>query len=122
MIATSSVVCCCVLKAGVTKAPPKTIEYRSYKNFDVNTFLADVDSVPWHVIENEEDIDSAVFVWNQLFSEIADLHAPVKRRRIRGVPVPWLSDKITEAMMDRDFPNRKAIKPILLSTGLALGT
>ena len=28
-----------VFKAGVIKAPPKTIEYRSYKNFDVNTFL-----------------------------------------------------------------------------------
>ena len=100
----------CVFKAGVTKAPPKTIEYRSYKNFDANTFLADLESVPWHVIENEEDIDSAVFVWNQLFSEIADLHAPVKRRRIRGVPLPWLSDKITEAMKDRDFHHRKAVK------------
>ena len=29
----------CVLKAGAIKAIPKTIEYRSYKNFDVNTFL-----------------------------------------------------------------------------------
>ena len=36
----------CILKAGVMKAPPKTIEYRSYKNFDVNTFLADLNSVP----------------------------------------------------------------------------
>lgn len=46
----------CVLKAGVIKATPKTIEYRSYKNFDVNTFLADLNNVPWHVIENEEDM------------------------------------------------------------------
>ena len=100
----------CVLKAGVIKAPPKTIEYRSYKNFDVNTFLAGLNSVPWHIIENEEDIDDAVFIWNQLFSEIADLHAPVKRRRIRGVPLPWLNDKISEAMKDRDFHHRKAVK------------
>ena len=100
----------CFLNSVVFKAPPKTIEYRSYKNFDTNTFLADLESVPWHVIENEEDIDSAVFVWNQLFSEIADLHAPVKRRRIRGVPLPWLNEKITEAMKDRDFHHRKAVK------------
>ena len=100
----------CVLKAGVIKAPPKTIEYRSYKNFDVNTFLADLNSVPWHIIENEEDIDDAVFIWNQLSSEIADLHAPVKRRRIRGVPLPWLNDKISEAMKDRDFHDCKAVK------------
>ena len=73
----------------------------------MNTFLADLESVPWHVIENEEDIDSAVFVRNQLFCEIADLHAPVKRRRMRGVPLPWLTDKISEAMKDRDFHHRK---------------
>ncbi|PFX25317.1 Retrovirus-related Pol polyprotein [Stylophora pistillata] len=100
----------CVLKAGIIKAPPKTIEYRSYKSFDENIFLADLNSVPWHVIENEEDIDDAVFIWNQLFSEIADLHAPVKRRRIRGVPLPWLNDKINEVMKDRDFHHRKAVK------------
>ena len=100
----------CVLKAGVIKAPPKTIEYRSYKNFDANTFLADLNNVPWHIIENEEDIDDAVFIWNHLFSEIADLHAPVKRRRIRGVPLPWLNDTISEVMKDRDFHHRKAVK------------
>ena len=60
----------CILKSGVIKAPPKTTEYHSYKNFDVNTFLADLNSVPWHIIENKEDIDDAVFIWNQLFSEI----------------------------------------------------
>ena len=57
----------CILKSGVIKAPPKTTEYHSYKNFDVNTFLADL---TWHIIENKEDIDDAVFIWNQLFSEI----------------------------------------------------
>ena len=55
----------CVFKAGVIKAPPKTTEYRSYKNFDVNTFLADSNRVPGHVIENQEDNDDAVFIWNQ---------------------------------------------------------
>ena len=100
----------CVLKAGVIKATPKTIEYRSYKNFNVNTFLADLNSVPWHVIENEEDIDDDVFIWNQLFCEIADLHAPVRVRRIRGVPLSWLNDKISEAMKDHDFHHCKAVK------------
>ena len=76
----------------------------------MNTFLADLNSVPWHVIENEEDIDHAVFIWNQLFSEIADLHAPLKGRRVRGVPLPWLNDKISEAMKDRDFHYREAVK------------
>ena len=52
----------CVLKTGKIKATPKTMEYRSYKNFDNNAFLEDLKCVPWHVIENEEDIDDAVFL------------------------------------------------------------
>ena len=51
-----------------------------------------------------------MFIWNQLFSEIADLHTPVKRRRIQGVPLPCLSDKISEVIKDRDFHHRKAVK------------
>ena len=31
----------CVLKAGVPKATPRTIEYRSFKGFDKNSFMQD---------------------------------------------------------------------------------
>ena len=56
-------------------------------------------------IENEDDVDDAVFTWNKLSSEIADSHAPIKRRRVRGVPLPWMS-----TMQDHDYHRRKAIK------------
>jgi hypothetical protein len=42
----------CVVKSGVKKAPPRTIEYRSYKSFNTNTFIQDMNNVPWHVVEN----------------------------------------------------------------------
>ena len=32
----------CVLKAGVSKATPRTIEYRSFKSFDENAFIQDL--------------------------------------------------------------------------------
>ena len=100
----------CVLKSGVTKAQLKTIEYRSYKNFGVNSFMADLNFVPWHVIENEDHRDDAVLTWNRLFLGVADLHAPVERQRIQGVPLPWMNNKINKAMKDRDFHHRKAVK------------
>jgi predicted RNase H-like nuclease len=65
---------------------------------------------PWHVVENENDIDSAVLMWNKLFCDIADAHAPVKRRRVKGTQVPWMNSKISEAMQDRDYHHRKAVK------------
>ena len=100
----------CVVKSGVKKAPPRTIEYRSYKSFNANTFIQDLNNVPWHVVESESDIDSAVLIWNKLFCDIADAHAPVKRRRVKGTQVPWMNSKISEAMQDRDYHHRKAVK------------
>ena len=54
----------CVLKAGVTKAQPRTMEYRSYRQFDANAFNRDLNNVPWNVVYNEENIDDALFTWN----------------------------------------------------------
>ena len=88
----------------------RTIEYQSYKHFDINAFKRDLEGVPWHVIENEDNIDDAICTWNKLFSDTADSHAPVKRRRVWGVLLPWMNTKINEAMQDRDYHHRKAIK------------
>lgn len=45
-----------------------------------------------------------------MFLEVADSHAPVKRRRVKGAPVNWMNNKINEAMKDRDFHHRRAVK------------
>ena len=84
------------------KAPPRTIEYRSYKSFNAKTFIQELNNVPWHVVENENNIDSAVLVWSKLFCDIADAHAPVKHRHVKGTQVPWMNSKISKAMQDRD--------------------
>ena len=52
-------------------------EYRSHKNFEPNLFNEDLENVPWHIVENEDNIGNALLTWNKLFSEVADDHAPV---------------------------------------------
>ena len=110
----------CVLKFGVTKSPPKTIEYRSYKNFNTNSFIVDLNNVPWHVTESADNIDDAVFIWNKLFSEVANSHALVKRCRVKRLPVNWMNNKINEAMKDRDFTIAELLKLTLPTTGLTI--
>ena len=44
-----------------------TIKYRSYKNFDEKAFLADLEVVPWSVIEQFDDVDDALDTWEKLF-------------------------------------------------------
>ena len=92
------------------KISPRTIEYRLYKSFDTKAFNQDLASVPWHFVENENNIDDAMLTWKKLFSEIADAQAPLKKRRVKGEPVPWMNDKIRAAMRDRDYHHRKAVK------------
>ena len=84
----------CILKTGVKKAPPKVIEYRSYAHFNTDAFIKDLKHVPWFECENESNVDDAVLTWNKLFTSIADAHAPIKRQRICGNKIPWMTSKI----------------------------
>ena len=50
----------CVFKAGVTKAPPRTIEYRSYKHYNKQSFLQDLRDTNWTALLDEHDTDATV--------------------------------------------------------------
>ena len=60
-------------------------------------------NVPWHIVENESSIDDTLLTWNKLFSEVADSHPPVKMRRVKGTSLPWMNNKISETMKERDW-------------------
>ena len=51
------------------------------------------------------DIDDTVtvFLWEKLFGDCEDHHAPIKSRRVKGMPTPWVSVKLLELRRDRDF-------------------
>ena len=61
----------------------QAITYRSFKNFDENKFIHDLCEVPWEIIEYFDDINEAVDVWNNLFLEVVNKHAPLKSHRIK---------------------------------------
>ena len=42
-----------------------------------------------------------------MFSEVADQHAPVKRRCVKGTPLPWVNSQISDTMKERDWAHRK---------------
>ena len=80
----------CVIKSGVPKAPGRTIEYRLYEHYSKQEFLSDLRDIDWDHALNKDDIDSAVDVWNKLFTHVADSHAPIRKSRIKGVRSPWM--------------------------------
>ena len=100
----------CVFKAGVPKAPPRTIEYRSYKRYNKQSFLQDLRDTNWTALLDERDTDATVNNWCQRFTDIADQHAPIKKMKVKGVNIPWMTAELSQAMQDRDYHLKKAQK------------
>ena len=99
----------CVMKSGRHRAPPKTIQFRSFKNYNRDSFVSDLHQVPWHVaLNNHEDIDDCIDTWSKLFLEVAETHAPTRTSRVRGFSIPWLNSHITDLMNKRDYHLKKA--------------
>ena len=87
-----------VLKAGIPRAPPRTIEYRSFKHFSKQAFLTDLTNVNWSLVDNEPDNDAAMNNWNTLFTETANQHAPIKKSRVKGIHMAWLTSELRSLM------------------------
>ena len=87
--------------------PPKknhfTISYRSFKNFDEERFIEDLQSVPWDTIKLFDDTDDIMEAWLDLFLQVVDKHVPVKQHRVKHKTQPqWMSPEILDAIKCRD--------------------
>ena len=89
--------------ASFSKNTHQVITYRSFKNFEEAYFLSDLSSVPWEILEQFDNVDDIVNVWNTLFLEILDKHAPIKSHRVKKKYQPeWLSSEILDCMKQRN--------------------
>jgi len=61
----------CIVKAGFPKATPRTIEYRSYRGFDENAFIQDLNNVPWHIVDDENNVNEQIIYRSCGFSRTA---------------------------------------------------
>ena len=98
------------MKSGVPKAPPKTIEHRSYRKYDKRTFIKGLKETDWNMFDFNGEVHPAVELWYTLFTDVANRHAPIKKTRIEGAKTPWMTSDLKNAMRDRDFYHAKAIK------------
>lgn len=72
-------------------------------------FRADLNRVPWDVIEFESNPDDAGNCFKDLFMSVADSNVPVLIRRVRGRSLPWITPTIKDLMKQRDYYHKKAI-------------
>ena len=100
----------CVTKLQVPLQKPMSLEYRSYKNFNVDSFNADVSLIPFHVTEIFEDVDDKYWCMSKLYADVVNEHAPLKKRVIRGQQVPYMHSDLRKNMYKRNMLKNKYFK------------
>ena len=80
-----------------------SIEYRSFKYFDVDSFLLDLSTMPFHGVFNDKDPSEALAFSYDAFLPVVNKHAPLRRKRVKHPKLPpWLTKNIIETMALRD--------------------
>ena len=65
-------------RAPKLKIPPKTINIRNYKRFNIQEFQHDLKGIPMeHIQLVSKDVDEVWLRWKAFFLNILDKHAPV---------------------------------------------
>ena len=80
-----------VRKQKIPRPKAREIEYRSMKNLDEN-----------EVLNFFEDVDDLWDHWAKLYCQVLDKHAPVKKKRIRGDQLPWITPELQREISRRN--------------------
>ena len=95
---------CCVVATDIANNVVQrhiTSQFRSFKNVDNDSLIADMQRVQLVDIECTSVSDMANHFHSQ-FMNIWDQHAPLVNRRIRHKPSPWMTGNVLKAIHQCD--------------------
>ena len=80
------------LKLGSKRPLPKIIRTRNFKNLNAANFKADIEKIPFHILEIFHHKDDALWGWELLFKDICNAHAPFKDVKVRSMSALWINN------------------------------
>ena len=89
---------------------PISIQHRSYKNFDRNTFLSDLQAVPFEEAHSSENSELAYEKFKMRYSEVVEKHAPIKHMLLGGNQAPFITRDLSKQIMIRSRLKNKFTK------------
>ena len=103
------------LKLKDTKPQPSYIFTRSYKNYNPESFLSDLECDPLHIVNMFDDFDDQVGVFNKLFLDTLSEHASIKRSKIKSRPNPFITPEkiINHCLRNREPPLTTVEDPVV---------
>ena len=91
-----------MLKSTYTKLEPKILRKRSYKDFNKESFLRDLQ----HGLNNIGNFAE----FNDAFKAILDYHATIRQSKLRGNTKPRINKNLRKEIMKRSRLTNKANK------------
>ena len=92
-----------VLKKTFQRSSPKELVYRDYKNFDRLTFKRELEEKLNQQINEYKNFE-------QIFLEVVNTHAPIKRKLLRANHAPYMTKALRKALMKRSKLESKYVK------------
>ena len=92
-----------------SKNTHKYVITRSFKNFNADAFRNDMRAVSWNSIDNCNTTDEMIENWYNMFTAVANNHAPIRSRRVRNKRSPWLTAELRQLITNRDQLKKQAI-------------
>ena len=87
------------MRANYERLKSIKIQYRSYKNFEEDKFIQDLQKLPFMNCKQIENKDAAYDLFKNMFKTIVDQHAPLKTKFIRGTHTPFMNKELSKAIM-----------------------
>ena len=88
--------------------PHKTITSRSYKNFNKENFLEDLEDVDRSNVLSASCLDDAANAFNENVLKVLDKHAPSTTKRIRFSNPPWVDEYLLQSIKEQGHLKKKA--------------
>ena len=85
---------------------PINIQYRSYKKFDRDAFLSDLQAVPIEEAYSSPNSELAYEKFKMSYSEVVDKHAPLKYRILRGNHAPFMTKDLSKQIIRSRLKNK----------------
>ena len=97
-----------------TRAPqmkPKTVIKRCYKNFNIELFLIDIANSDLNeAVCASDNLEEAAEIFEEIFRNILDKHAPIKTFQMRKNYSPYVSGRTKDLMKERNELKETAVQ------------
>ena len=88
-----------MLRSHVTKLSPIDVKYRSFRSFDENVFLSELQSTVGDLEYNDDK--EAFTSFYECFENVVDKHAPLKTVKLRGNNAPFVTPQFRKEIRYR---------------------